>query len=116
MGTKSKLERRVRRAHRTRSRFRGTAERPRLSVFRSAKHFSAQIIDDVSGKTLAAIHDSAVTGEMKPVELARELGKMIAQKGTAAGVSKVIFDRGPYAYHGRVAAFADGAREGGLIF
>ncbi|NQV12357.1 50S ribosomal protein L18 [Candidatus Uhrbacteria bacterium] len=106
---------RARRAHRTRARLHGTAERPRLSVFRSAKHFTAQLIDDNTGKTMASINDK----EMKtgtPIEKAAALGKLIAENAKKASIETIIFDRGSYAYHGRVKAFADGAREGGLKF
>jgi len=107
---------RKRRAHRTRARLYGTAVRPRLSVFRSAKHFSAQLIDDDNGKTLASVHDKEVDAKLKPVEASSALGKLIAEKAKVAKITTVIFDRGSYAYHGRVQAFADGAREGGLTF
>lgn len=106
---------RARRAHRTRARLHGTAERPRLSVFRSAKHFTAQLIDDDAGKTLASVHDGEI-GKGTPMERESELGKLIANKAKKVGVETVIFDRGSYAYHGRVKAFADGVREGGLKF
>ncbi len=107
---------RTRRAHRTRAKLHGTAVRPRLSVFRSAKHFSAQLIDDDNGKTLASVHDKEVDTKIKPIEQSTALGKLIADKAKAAKVTAVIFDRGSYAYHGRVKAFAEGAREGGLTF
>lgn len=107
-----------RRAHRTRARLHGTAERPRLSVFRTAKHFSAQLIDDNNGKTLASVHDGQLTDAAgkKPVEIAALLGAAMAEKAKAVKVETVIFDRGPFAYHGRVKAFADAARESGLTF
>ncbi|HJN85358.1 50S ribosomal protein L18 [Candidatus Uhrbacteria bacterium] len=106
---------RARRAHRTRARLHGTAGRPRLSVFRSAKHFTAQLIDDDAGKTLASVHDKEIE-KGTPLEKAQALGKLIADKSKKAGVETLIFDRGSYAYHGRVKAFAEGAREGGLKF
>lgn len=102
------------RAHRTRSHIRGTSARPRLTVKRSLKHIYAQLIDDTSGKTLAAASDKLVTAKGKPVEVAKEVGKQLAVNGLAAGVTEAVFDRGAYRYHGRVAAIADGAREGGL--
>ena len=107
-----------RRAHRTRARIHGTAERPRLSVFRSAKHFSAQLINDDEGKTIASVNDTQVkdAAGKKPVEVAALLGTAMAEKATAAGVKTIVFDRGPFAYHGRVKAFADAAREAGLTF
>ena len=113
---KQKQVLRTRRAHRTRERISGTRERPRLSVKRSAKHIYAQLIDDVAGRTIAAVSDKEITTAGKPLEIAREVGKMLAVKAVAAGISAVVFDRGSYRYHGRVASLADGAREGGLTF
>ena len=99
----------------------GSTERPRLSVFRSDKHIYAQLIDDVSGRTLAAA--SSVHGDVRGdlrnggnVEAARRVGRAIAQRGKAAGVTLVAFDRGGRMYHGRIKALADAAREGGLKF
>lgn len=102
------------RAHRTRSHIRGTSQRPRLSVKRSLKHIYAQLIDDDSGKTLAAASDKLVASSGKPLEIAKEVGKQLATAATAIGIQQAVFDRGAYRYHGRVAALADGAREGGL--
>lgn len=117
MSINAKRARAERRAARTRALVQGTPERPRLSVQRSLKHISAQLIDDVHGKTLAHASDMKLgKASGKPVEMAREVGKLLAQNAKAAGVSVVVFDRGSYRYHGRVAALADGAREGGLIF
>ena len=112
---------RARRAYRTRAKIRGTTDRPRLSVFRSAKHVSAQIIDDATGKTLAAVSDqsfdAAKLKEFKgKTAVATEVGKMIAEAGKKAGVVVVVFDRGRFAYHGRVKALAEAARENGLTF
>ena len=95
--------------------------RPRLSVHRSGKHIYAQVIDDVAGKTLAAASsiDKALKGELKTgadVAAAKAVGKLVAERAKAAGVTKVIFDRSGYIYHGRVAAVAEAAREGGLEF
>lgn len=104
----------VRRAIRTRAKLHGTAERPRLSVFRSLKHVSAQLIDDVNGKTLAASSDHKMDSKKKGMELASAVGKEIAEKAKAAGITKAIFDRGSFQYHGRVKALADAAREAGL--
>ena len=104
-----------RRANRTRSNISGTAERPRLSVFRSSKHISVQAIDDISGKTLVSASDKDVKAE-SPVEVAKAVGADIAKKLIEANVKSVVFDRGSYKYHGRVKALADGAREGGLEF
>lgn len=97
----------------------GTAERPRLSVFRSNKQIYAQLIDDLNGVTIAA--SSSATKEFeamkaKKVDIAKEVGKSIATKASQSGISTVIFDRGGYLYHGRVKALAEGAREAGLKF
>jgi large subunit ribosomal protein L18 len=96
----------------------GTAERPRLSVFRSNKQIYAQLINDIDGVTIAAassaIKDFAVKG--KKVDVAKEVGKQIADKASQAGIKAVVFDRGGFLYHGRVKALAEGAREGGLQF
>ena len=99
----------------------GTQERPRLSVYRSAKHIYAQVIDDVAGRTLAAASSTSgeVRGDLKTganVAAAKVVGKAIAERAKAAGVTKVAFDRGGRKYHGRVKALADAAREGGLQF
>ena len=112
--TKQKRTLAARRAHRTRVHIRGTAARPRLSVKRSLKHIYAQLIDDVSGKTLASASDKLVGSTGLPVEVAKEVGKQLAVAATKAGIVEVVFDRGAYRYHGRIAALADGAREGGL--
>jgi len=93
----------------------GTAACPRLSVFRSAKHFSAQLIDDDAGRTLAAVSDKGIQAE-SPTAAAQQLGVLMASQAKNIKVDCVVFDRGAYAYHGRVKAFADGARSGGLIF
>ncbi len=96
----------------------GTAERPRLSVFRSNKQISVQLIDDVAGVTLVAASSAAKSFSSKgnKVELAKEVGKTIAAKAAQTGITAVVFDRGGYLYHGRVKALAEGAREGGLQF
>ena len=106
----------MRRAHRTRARIHGTDVKPRLSVARSLKHISAQIINDDQGVTLASASDREVTKGARPLDTAREVGKKIAEKAKAAGIQTVVFDRGRFRYHGRVASLADGAREGGLTF
>ncbi len=103
-----------RRARRVRARVRGTAERPRLSVIRSEKHIRAQVIDDAKGRTLAAAADQDVDAKGTPVEKAQAVGKLLAERALAQGIKAVAFDRGSRRYHGRVAALADGAREGGL--
>jgi large subunit ribosomal protein L18 len=119
MSTSHKLESRRRRHNRVRKRVTGTAARPRLAVFRSAKHISAQVIDDVAGKTLAAAATtekslrSSAGGNKSAAEA---VGKLIGERAKAAGVSAVVFDRGGFLYHGRVAALADAARAAGLEF
>jgi len=112
---------RQRRAFRVRKRTRGTSERPRLCVTRSHKHISAQIIDDLDGKTLASAssRDKQIAAKLKyggNQAAAQVVGKALAERATKAGISAVCFDRGPYKYHGRVAALANAAREGGLKF
>lgn len=106
-----------RRVARSRARLFGTAERPRLSVHRSLKHVSAQLIDDQAGKTLVAASDSELDGKEKnPQAIAKALGKLIAQKAMKARITKVVFDRRGRRYHGRVASVANGARAEGLQF
>jgi large subunit ribosomal protein L18 len=109
---------RARRKRRIRKKVFGTGERPRLSVFRSAKHIYAQVIDDTTGKTLAssstATKGFSVDGD-KTAE-AKAIGVAVAKAAREAGIEKVVFDRNGYIYHGRVKALADGAREGGLNF
>lgn len=112
---------RQRRAFRVRKRTRGTLDRPRLCVSRSHKHISAQIIDDLEGKTLASAstRDKQLSSKLKyggNAAAAQAVGKALAEKATKAGITAVAFDRGPYKYHGRVAALANAAREGGLQF
>jgi large subunit ribosomal protein L18 len=112
------VEQRSRRRRRIRQRIRGSAGRPRLSVFRSSKHIYAQIIDDDQGHTLVAAssRDLSVKGSHKTKEIAGMVGKLLAERAKEAGVQRVAFDRGGYLYHGRVKALAEGAREGGLAF
>lgn len=107
---------RLKRHVRIRSKISGTAERPRLAVYRSNANISAQIIDDVKGVTLvaASTYGADITGGNKAA--AREVGKQIAEKAIAKGITEVVFDRGGYLYHGRVSELAEGAREGGLKF
>lgn len=109
---------RIRRHKRVRSKICGTAQCPRLNVFRSSQHIYAQVIDDVKGVTLAAASstEKGFEGFGGNVEAAKKVGLMIAEKAKAAGITDVVFDRGGYVYHGRVAALAEGAREGGLNF
>lgn len=112
-----KQKRRKIRQRRIRSKVSGTKERPRLSVFRSSSHIYCQLVDDSKGKTLASAKDSEIKKKVKgKLELAREVGKLIAEKAKGLKIEKVIFDRGGYSYHGKIKALADGAREGGLIF
>lgn len=112
----SKESRRNKIRARIRSRVSGTAQKPRLSVFRSNKYIYAQLIDDVSGKTLVSTSSRALTDKVNKVDSSTEVGKTLAQKALASGITEVVFDRGGYLYHGRVKALADGAREGGLKF
>jgi large subunit ribosomal protein L18 len=117
MSTNTKPQARLRRRRRVRAKVRGTAERPRLSVFRSNRGIQAQLIDDVNGHTLAAVN--WVEGELKALgrmEQAKKAGELLADRAKAAGVETCVFDRGGYRYHGKVKALADGAREGGLKF
>ncbi len=115
----SKLERRTRIKRRIRKVVQGTAERPRMSVFRSNKEIYAQLIDDNEGKTiLTASSSEKPIASMKgtKIEKANAVGKLLAEKASAAGIGSVAFDRNGYLYHGRVKSIADGAREGGLKF
>jgi large subunit ribosomal protein L18 len=117
--SKDRIRRRIH--ERLRQRMRGSAERPRLNVYRSLNHIYAQVIDDATGKTLAAVN--TVQGGTKGtkrtggnIASAKEVGKLIAQRAQEKGVKKVVFDRGGYLYHGRIKALADAAREAGLEF
>jgi large subunit ribosomal protein L18 len=107
---------RLRRHKRVRVRLSGTAERPRLAVYRSLNHIYAQVIDDVAGRTLASVSTIGHKGAGKGMEEAASVGKAIAEKAKAAGVGQVVFDRGGFLYHGRIKALADAAREAGLEF
>ena len=117
MTVATKPRQRLRRRRRVRAKVRGTAERPRLSVFRSNRGVNVQLIDDVEGRTLAAVTwtESDVKG-LQRTEQAKRVGALIAERAKAAGIETVVFDRGGYRYHGRVKALAEGAREGGLRF
>ena len=108
---------RAKRHNRVRARLSGTSDRPRLNVFRSLNHIYAQVIDDSSGRTLVAAStlDKGVS-EAAKIDQAKAVGKLVAERATGAGISKVVFDRGGYLYHGRIKALAEGAREGGLDF
>jgi len=105
---------RTRRHFRVRKKVNGTSDRPRLVIFRSLKHIYAQLVDDMAQRTLMTVTDQGIDG--KKTEKSAEVGKRIAAKAKEAGVTRVVFDRGGYKYHGRVKAVADGAREGGLEF
>ena len=109
---------RIKRHNRVRGKISGTAERPRLCVFRSEKNIYAQIIDDVAGKTLvsASSVEKDFEGSGSNKEAARKVGKTVAERAVAKGIEDVVFDRGGYIYHGRVQELAEGAREGGLKF
>ena len=109
---------RIRRHKRVRAKISGTPERPRLNVFRSAANIYAQVIDDVTGKTLvsASSLEKGFECEGTKTDAARQVGMMVAERAKAAGIETVVFDRGGYVYHGRVQALAEGAREGGLQF
>ncbi len=112
-----KYEKRQRRHKRVRTKVFGTVKVPRLSVFRSAKHIYAQLVDDEKGKIIAAASDLELKKSRKSkIDKAREVGKLIAQKALGKTIEKVVFDRGGYKYHGRVKAVAEGAREAGLKF
>jgi large subunit ribosomal protein L18 len=117
MTVKTKPQARLRRRRRVRAKVRGTADRPRLSVFRSNRGIGAQLIDDVAGHTVAAVNwTEGDLKSLKAMEQATKAGQLLAERAKAAGVESVVFDRGGYRYHGRVKALADGAREGGLSF
>jgi len=108
---------RLKRRRRVRAKITGTAERPRISVFRSNRGVFAQLIDDTSGRTLAAVNWTESDLKTLPrMEQAKRAGELLAERAKAAGVESAVFDRGGYRYHGRVRALAEGAREGGLIF
>lgn len=115
--SRTKTEARARRHFRVRKKVRGTAARPRLAVFRSNRHVYAQVIDDVAGRTLAAASTMEAdlrAGATGTVATAKAVGERVAERAKAAGVETVVFDRGGFKFHGRVAAIADGARSAGL--
>lgn len=114
----NKVQKRIRIKRRVRGKISGSAELPRLSVFKSNKEIYAQLIDDKSGKTLVAAssREKGVDANGTKTEVSANVGKAIAEKAKAAGIEKVVFDRNGFVYHGRVKALADGAREGGLQF
>jgi large subunit ribosomal protein L18 len=109
--------RRLKRRRRVRAKVHGTAERPRISVFRSNRGIFVQLVDDVAGQTLAAVNwTESDLRSLKPMDQARRAGELLAERAKAAGVDTAVFDRGGYRYHGRVEALAEGARESGLNF
>ena len=113
----TKPQQRLRRRRRVRAKIQGKAERPRISIFRSNRGIFAQLVDDDAGRTLAAVNWTEA--ELRPLarlEQASRAGALMAERAKAAGIERVVFDRGGYQYHGRVKAFADGAREAGLQF
>src|ERR1041385_1494273 len=112
---RSREEKRFRRHLRVRKKVTGTADRPRLVIFRSLKHIAAQLVDDVAGRTLMTV-SSNEEDKGKKTEKSLAVGKRIASRAKEAGITKVVFDRAGYKYHGRVKAVADGAREAGLEF
>ena len=117
MSVKSRQSSRLRRRRRVRAKVRGSAERPRLSVFRSNRGVVAQLIDDDAGHTLAAVSwTESELRELARMEQASKAGELLAGRARQAGVQSCVFDRGGYRFHGRVKALADGAREGGLTF
>ena len=117
MGVQTKQQKRLRRRRRVRAKIRGTAERPRLSVYRSNRGLFAQLIDDAAGRTVAAVNwTEKDLKSLDRMAQAKRVGELLAQRAKDAGVETCIFDRGGYRYHGRVKALADGAREGGLAF
>jgi large subunit ribosomal protein L18 len=117
MTVMTKPAQRLKRRRRVRAKIRGTAERPRISVFRSNRGVFAQLIDDDSGRTLASVNwTEADLRGLKLMEQATRAGGLLADRAKAAGIDTAVFDRGGYKYHGRVKALADGAREGGLTF
>ena len=117
MSVAMKEQRRLKRQRRVRAKIRGTAQRPRISVFRSNRGLFVQLVDDDLGHTLAAVQwTEDGLRDLKPLEQATEAGKRLAQRAKDAGIERAVFDRGGYRYHGRVRALAEGAREKGLSF
>ncbi len=115
MSVKTKQQSRLKRRRRVRAKVSGTAERPRISVFRSNRGIAAQLVDDLAGHTLAAVAwTEADLRGLAPKEQAEKAGKLLAERAKAQGVETAVFDRGGYQFHGNVKAFAEGVREGGL--
>ena len=115
MKQETKKTKRSKRHRRVRAKIFGTAERPRLVVFRSNKHVYGQLVDDEKGRILVSASDTGMKKKKKRIEVSNEVGRLIAQKAKAKNISKVVFDRGGYAYHGNIKALAEGARAGGLL-
>ncbi len=117
MTVATKPTKRLKRRRRVRAKVHGSAERPRISVFRSNRGLFAQLIDDESGRTIASAGwTEPELRSLKPMDQSRRIGELLAERAKAAGVERAVFDRGGYQYHGRVKALAEGAREGGLAF
>src|SRR3954447_11232953 len=115
MSVKTRPAKRLKRRRRVRAKVSGSAARPRISIFRSNRGISAQLVDDVAGHTIAAVSwTEAPLRDLQSMEQATEGGKLLAERAKAAGIDAAVFDRGGYQYHGRVKAFAEGVREGGL--
>jgi large subunit ribosomal protein L18 len=115
MSVRTNPQIRLKRRRRVRAKVSGSSERPRISVFRSNRGIHAQLVDDVAGRTLAAVSwTESDLRELKPLEQAAKAGELLAERAKKAGVDAAVFDRGGYRYHGKVKAFADGVREGGL--
>jgi large subunit ribosomal protein L18 len=113
----TKPAQRLRRRRRVRAKVQGTAERPRISVFRSNRGLYVQLIDDDAARTIASVNwIEPELRSLKPIEQAKRVGELLAERAKAAGIEQAVFDRGGYQYHGRVQALAEGAREGGLRF
>jgi|SRR5680860_1536052 len=117
MSTVTKPDKRLRRRRRVRAKVRGTAERPRLSVFRSNRGVMCQLVDDDRGHTVAAVNwTETELRDLPRIDQAKRAGELLAERGKQAGIDTCVFDRGGYRYHGRVKAVAEGAREAGLVF
>ena len=117
MSIRTAEAKRLKRRRRVRAKVTGTAERPRISVFRSNRGVMVQLIDDEAGRTLAAVNwTESDLRSLSKMEQAKRAGELLAERAKAAGIETAVFDRGGYQYHGRVKALADGAREGGLVF
>ena len=112
---KSKLQKRIIRKNRIRAKISGTAARPRLSIFRSNRYVSAELIDDVARKTMASVSTRSISKKMTPKEKAKEAGNEMAKVAKSKGIASAVFDRGGYLYSGKVKEFAEGVREGGIL-